>query len=205
MSPTSYTLITPPTDEPLSVADAKSHLRVINNAEDEQITAIIASARAYCEKHTGRALLTQTRRVTFSAWPCDAMRFRTYQLYGAPLASVEKVEYLAADATTPSEMSPDDYLVLTGDDQPGRVCFPATVPLPALAARPDAVRVTYVCGYPSEAILAAAQPALLTAVKQLVTHFYGPARGAISEVSVNELPFALKSLLEFHRVDGWLT
>ncbi len=63
------TLITPPEIEPISVIEAKNHLRVDFNDDDDYIAALISASRDYAESFTNRALLTQTWQLTFDHFP----------------------------------------------------------------------------------------------------------------------------------------
>ncbi len=49
----------PPAEEPLSLTEVKTYLRITSDLEDSYIRDLIASARAYVEGVTGRALLKQ--------------------------------------------------------------------------------------------------------------------------------------------------
>lgn len=50
------TLVTPATDEPVSLDEAKAHLRVIHDGDDTMIASLITAAREVVELSTGRAL-----------------------------------------------------------------------------------------------------------------------------------------------------
>lgn len=52
--------ITPPTVEPVSLAEMKLYLRVDNAAEDAEITEMITDAREWVEERTNRRLVEQT-------------------------------------------------------------------------------------------------------------------------------------------------
>jgi uncharacterized phiE125 gp8 family phage protein len=54
-----------PTVEPLTLGDAKAHLRVTNTQDDNLITALITAARKAAERYTNRAFITQTWQVWF--------------------------------------------------------------------------------------------------------------------------------------------
>jgi len=60
-----FTLLTPATDEPVSLAEAKAHLRVTHSADDALIGSLIAAARETVELNTGRALA----QAGYQWWP----------------------------------------------------------------------------------------------------------------------------------------
>ncbi len=53
-------LITPPATEPVTLAEAKVHLRLETALDDDYVTALISAARQYTEQVCWRALVTQT-------------------------------------------------------------------------------------------------------------------------------------------------
>lgn len=197
-------LITPPASEPLTLAEAKAHLRVVNGSEDDLISAYLAAARQTVESITGRAFLTQTRLVTLADWPCDPRkRFgQVVQLDGFPLATITHVKYYADGSDTLSTLSTDNYIAQPYA-KPGNILFLDTADLPSLASRPDAVQITYDCGYATATLAAQQIPGALIALRQLVTHLY-TQRAPVNVGNItSEIPFSMRSLIELHRVDGW--
>jgi uncharacterized phiE125 gp8 family phage protein len=91
-------LLTPPAAEPVTLAEAKAHLRVAHDDDDAVITALIAGARIHIEAQTRRALITQTWRLSHDLWPPDGrlavvpvpvkqiLAARVYDQDGAPQA-----------------------------------------------------------------------------------------------------------------------
>ncbi len=62
-------LLTAPAAEPLTLAEAKSFLRVEHNDDDAVIASLITAARLHVESETRRALITQSWRMVRDAWP----------------------------------------------------------------------------------------------------------------------------------------
>jgi len=63
------TLIAPPGEEPVTLAEAKAFCRIDGSDEDALVNALIAAARLQVESLTGRALITQTWRLTMACAP----------------------------------------------------------------------------------------------------------------------------------------
>ena len=76
-------IITGPSEEPITLAEAKLHLRVEHNADDSLITALISTARQAAESRTHRALISRQFRLTLENWQ-DSI-----ELPNPPLISVE--------------------------------------------------------------------------------------------------------------------
>ncbi|MFC0241256.1 head-tail connector protein [Rhodopseudomonas telluris] len=64
-------LLTGPTVEPWTVAELKAFLRVEHDADDAVIASLLAAARSQVEALTRRALLLQSWRLSYDAWPRD--------------------------------------------------------------------------------------------------------------------------------------
>lgn len=80
-----------PSEEPLSLDEAKRHLRVDHEAEDDDITRAIKSARRLAEKETGLRFVTQTFKLTLPHWPCDGPWPGWENAIGLPVEPVAEV------------------------------------------------------------------------------------------------------------------
>lgn len=88
------------TVEPVTLQEAKLHLRVIADVsdvaahpEDALITALITAARTDCENRLQRSLLQTTWTLTLDEFPaCDFVR-----LERGPIISLDSVKYFDAD------------------------------------------------------------------------------------------------------------
>lgn len=62
-------LTLPPAVEPVSLAEAKAHLRVTHAEEDPQIARLVTAARKTVERRTGLALIAQGWSAFADDWP----------------------------------------------------------------------------------------------------------------------------------------
>jgi len=140
----SLSIVTQPAVEPLSLAEAKAHLRVDHNDEDELIQIYIRAAREYLEGpygFLGRCLVTQTWRLTLDEFPTAEIKI--------PLPPLQDVVKVAYDDSLGNEITinPDDYYV-DSSSQPGWVVPVSSWPTPLDAV--NAVRIDFITGYPAD-------------------------------------------------------
>lgn len=101
--------LTPPSGEPLSLADAKLFARVGSDHEDDLLGQLIAAARARVEAETGLALVTRTLRLTLTDWPLGVLERGAFRLPRAPAARLVTVRLrdgeVSEDATDRFELT----------------------------------------------------------------------------------------------------
>jgi len=110
-------LITPPTIQPLTLAEVKLHLRDTPDADDSLIAGYIAGVVPDAEGFLNRALLTST----WDLWLDDFPVKDYIELPYPPLQSVASVKYYDTDDTEYT-MDSADYFVDTKSFK-GRVFF----------------------------------------------------------------------------------
>lgn len=132
-------IITAPSVEPVTLAEAKSHCRVDGSDDDALITALIVAARESAEHETGRALCTQTREIAFDEFADELV------LRGAPVQSVTSVKYIN-DSGVETTLANTEYS-LDSDSEPGIVSLAYGKSWPTVRLIANAVRVRYACGY----------------------------------------------------------
>lgn len=71
---TDLTVITPPDEEPLTLAAAKEFLRIGHDAEDGLVTDLIRAGRAHVEIASGLALVSRTLKRRWTKWPHGLLR-----------------------------------------------------------------------------------------------------------------------------------
>lgn len=152
------TVITPPEEEPVSVATAKTHLRVDTTADDALIETYLKAARELCEGLARRSFVTQTFRLVLDDFPSVPLK-----LPRPPLQSVDAVTYLDADG---NEHDWTDFTADTGSE-PGKVIFNS---LPTASLQESgAVAIEFTAGYESAADL---PNVFVMAILQTVANWY---------------------------------
>lgn len=179
-------LVTGPAVEPVHLDEVKQHCRVTPSdvTDDALLQGYIAAARRAVERHTNRALVSQTWDVKFDAWPADD-RLR---LPLAPLSSVTSISYVdeAGDSQT---WAASNYRVVAPagpQARPGLVELGYEKTFPSVRAIADAITVRIVAGY--GASWNDVPEDLRLAILILVAEFYANPGRTITGTIVNEFP-----------------
>jgi len=191
-----YKISVAPSVEPMSLADAKTHLRVDASDDDDYITALIKAVRLHAERITGRGFITQTwemRRDTFPASNSIKLRY-------APLQSITSLIYKDSDGTDNTWAS-SNYVVDTYRE-PGLIILEDGVSWPSdTLYETGGVRVLYVLGYGDAA--SDLDEDLIHVMKLHLTVLF-ECRAPISEIKLQPVPLGYHALLEQFRIhESW--
>lgn len=129
--PYSLEQITPPAEEPITLAEAKLYLRVDGSMEDTLIGNMITVARMAAEAYLARSLVTQIWKLGYDDYLLSHTR-----LLMSPVQSITSVTLVARDDTTTTVDNSTFYLNARKDT----LIFDAS----PFAHR---VEVVYVAGY----------------------------------------------------------
>lgn len=160
-------LITPPTVEPVSLTEAKAHLRIDIADDDTLIGSLITAARSHLE-NTARpklAMINQTWEYIADSWPGgDTLELRPY-----PLQSVTSITYTDPDAAA-TVLASSNYVVDTYT-QPGRLRLKTAANWPGTTLRElNGLAIRFVAGYGAAGSAVPIQ--LRQAILLLVGHWY---------------------------------
>jgi uncharacterized phiE125 gp8 family phage protein len=132
-------VVTAPTIEPVSVAEAKAQSRVTDSSQDALIAGFVSAARQYVESVTGLALVEQTWRVSFDFFETPL------KLPGGKIKTLDGFEYTDQYNATQTIDTATGCIL---DKIKGRLFPTIDARFPTAGAVPGAVRVTYTLGAP---------------------------------------------------------
>ena len=191
----SLALITAPTTEPISVADAKKQLELATSytAHDQHLAMLITAARQYVENHTGLAICTQTWDYTFDRWPSSN---EPIYLPKSPVASITSVKYYDQDGSQQTWSS--GQYVVNVNRNPAVIRIQYGYTWPTYRAQPDSHTIRMVCGY--GATTTSAPAAVRQALLLLVSHWFEQRTPEIVGTTSNNVAHALDALLMQYRM-----
>lgn len=184
-----------PSVDPVTLAEAKAHLRVDTTADDTLITAQIKAATGWVEEHTGRQLITATWKLTLDDWPWEPW----IVLARPPVISITSLKFNRDDGTV-GTVDPADYFLDNSDDYRRHRLVIATqgATWPSDLLRPAAaVEVLYQAGYGAAGSDVPAT--IVTAVKMVIGTLYEHREETITGTIAAQLGVA-ESLLQPYRV-----
>lgn len=148
--PCAWTLVTGPTQEPITLEEAKQHARILDDNSNPVLTNYISAAREAAEAYMGRGLLTQTWKLTLGGFAnvIDLPMASPLQndANAGPSTAV-LVQYYDSDGTLQT-LATTVYDVDTVA-RPGRVVLKPSQSWPSVQSdrRLGAVEITYVVGW----------------------------------------------------------
>ena len=200
--------------EPVTLEDLTSHVRVASSADYARLTQMGVAAREWCEAYLGQQLATctyywtidrfinlylyQTSLWTQQVWP---WYFQSQSLVGNrlpntwytlwfprnPVQSVTEIKYIDLNGVLQT-LDSAKYIVDTNSTQ-GRIAPAFGQYWPVTQMRQDAVQIKFVAGY------AKVPASIRLAICQLTAHFFDQ-REAVTFDQPMEVPFGLKTLLD---------
>ncbi len=174
-----------PTVEPVTVQQAKQHVRVDKDDEDTKITDLITWARRTVEREVGVALVNTTFRMDLEYFPFEIVLPRP------PLSSVTQVQYIDADGTTQT-LGASIYQADTAS-QPGRIREADGQSWPTTGNYYRPVQVTYVAGHGAAASNVPQE--YKTAMYLLIDNMYEHRGPVVTGTIASELPLSLRWIL----------
>jgi uncharacterized phiE125 gp8 family phage protein len=187
-------LKTAPVKYPVTLEDAKNHLRLELDltTDDEYIKTLISVATQTAEQFLHRRLITQTWYLYLEGW-----WFNTLVMPFGQLESVTSIKYKDTDGDE-STWSSDEYIVNT-DSDPGAITLGYSESFPTDVLYPsNPITIEFVCGYGTGGSDVEAN--IKHAIKLLISDLYENRETVVisgGSVSLFELPTVINLLTPF--------
>jgi uncharacterized phiE125 gp8 family phage protein len=189
------TLSSGPSEEPVTLTEAKTHLRVTEPDDDTYIESLITAARQMAESFTGRALVTQTWVLTLDRFPGSSAV--PIEIPLPELQSISSITY--NDSNGDSQTWASSNYTVDIKNKPGRVLPIQTASYPTTQGHINDVTVTFVAGYGSASSV---PETIKQAIKIYIGHLYERREETIVGAVATLIPEGAKALLWRERVIG---
>jgi uncharacterized phiE125 gp8 family phage protein len=183
-------LLTAPLVEPISLADAKTFLRVADAADDQLITTLIAAARVHIEALTRQAHIQQDWQLVLNRWPdngeielpigpfVELLDARTFDQNGVP-TPIPTIEFLPAIGRSPTKLRVPNSVATGLRDRAG-------------------IEIDYRVGFGADA--SSVPNDLKHAMQTLVAHWYQNREAVVMAGSGAIVPLGFDQLIAPYRV-----
>lgn len=184
-----YIVSSVPTSYPVSLTEAKEHLRITDDTEDSLIESLIAAGTEYCEIYENRKYCNQEIVACYDYFdsklilPCN------------PVQSIESVTYI--DDNEVEQTLDSSLYTLDSYSCPAFVYISNNTSLPSVNSDfPNPVRVTYTAGYESNPSSIDNIPQRVkAAIKLIIGALFENRENFIVGTITAEIPFSAKCLL----------
>lgn len=185
---------------PLTLDDAKKHLRIIGlDADDAYIQLCIDSAEAILERRTMIAMRYKTYRQTFPAFLHTARNLQSLYIMRNPVVSIQSFTMVDINDTAQAVTN----YQLRSSQWPATLCPRAGQYWPIAKYRTlEAITVNFTAGYATNQCPAD----ILLALRYLVSHLYENREFVIADSGAvpYALPFSLEALIKSFRYGGFV-
>lgn len=187
----SLTQATAPSVEPVSVSEAKQHLRVDTSDDDSYIAALIVAARQWAETYLDRTLISTQWTIRMDSFP-NEIELPRPPMSSSGTTTATSITYTITDTQETATLSSSSYRV-DRSSTPGVIRNLYGESWPSHLMDQNSVTVTWWGGYGAAGSDVPA--AIRHAILMHVAHLY-ERRLAADTMSSNEVPFGVKALLD---------
>lgn len=192
----SWQITVQPATEPITLVEAKSHLRVTFADEDTYINTLITSARKYCEAYCNRVFITQTWRQNENAWAYPI------KLMVNPVISLTSLKYIDTNEAQQTITDNTNNFQKDFNSDVAKIYSGLVEAFPAIGISINPIEIITVCGYGAASDV---PDDIKHAIKLMVSHLY--ENREMVNVPLNSLssdipmPSAVPSLLNRYRIN----
>jgi uncharacterized phiE125 gp8 family phage protein len=185
------------------VSEAKAHLRFTGSSKDAEITRMIKAFRTSIERYLHRALITQTWKVYYDCWQNEMkIPFGSLQLVSVvvdpPTEKRPLIKYRDTDGVL-TELDESVYYWVVKSTDPACIVRKYDVTYPELQyGRPDAIEITFKCGYGDTA--ANVPEDIIHALKVMLTDYFEHPGSVVVGDRVNKIPDHITGLIHNYKL-----
>jgi len=193
--PGAFRVVEEPAEEPVTLEEAKLHLRVEHDDDDAWIQREITAARCWCETMADRTFLATVYEYNLDAWP--AGDDQVVYLPRPPLQAVDSVLYVDADGAVQS-IDVSAGVQVDTISKPGRILPAYGTTWPTVRDELHPISIRYTAGYGTKA--RQVEPDLITALRLRLADLYENRESIVVGTISSEIPsVAAINLLRSHR------
>ncbi len=190
----SLVLLSGPAVEPVSLAEAKAHLRVDHASEDALIQSLVLASRLHVEAGLGLALVTQFWRLVRDDWPADGFVILPLR----PVQAIEAVNVETAPGAVTTLAATDYALEAAGASAgDGQRLVATGAGWPGPSTRIDGIGIDLRAGFGDTA--ADVPEPIRQAILMLVAHWYEHRDPIEIGTAAARIPTAVGDLLKPYR------
>lgn len=194
-------VVTTATDEPLTLEEVKSHLRLElgETEQDDLLNGYIKTARDVAEKYTNRKFIHTTIDLYFDEWPDeDGFELAYSPMSTNTVPTVTYTDYDSSTITLSSTAWKADYI-----SEPGRICLDSGQSWPSDTLHEvNPIKIRYQVGYTAESsnVPQVIKNAMLLMIGDLYENRENTIVGQMGATRIESIPMGAKALLSPHRV-----
>jgi len=173
----------------ITLEEAKEHLRVDHEIEDDLIQVLIQAAYLHAEKKTRRSLIEREIDLVIDSLP---QRDKPIEIQYAPVKEIISFDYISASGN-PESIDPSMLRLDTRELYPKLMPQFGTV-WPDVIAEPESITIGIKVGY-TETPADIRQALLL-----MVGHLYEHRESVVIGAALSELPMGVDMLLGPHKI-----
>ncbi|RKD96780.1 head-tail connector protein [Marinifilum flexuosum] len=186
-----YTLITPATEELITVAEAKKHMRVLHNNEDDMIGIYLMAAIGRFQEQTSRVISKSTWQLTLDKFPVNGI----IEIMRCTVISVQSVRYIDSLGAE-QEINVQD-VKLDAASEPARLSPAFGKSWPTTANIINAVTIEFEAGYTDAAALNKLDKA---AIFLMTAHWYRNREEVVVGKTANEVPKTADDIMSLRKI-----
>jgi uncharacterized phiE125 gp8 family phage protein len=184
-----YQVITPASTYPVSLTEAKLHLKVDISTDDTLITNLIVAATQVSEEYTNRFFINTVVNQTCSDFK------ELSELFKSKVSAVTHIKYY--DSDNAQQTWANTNYVVNNEYEPCQINLVVDGSFPNIADRIDAIECRYTVGYGTASDV---PDVIKQAILLTLGNWYENRMSVITGRTTTEMPMSAKFLLDTYKV-----